>query len=100
MSQLYLVLLILFLARLIDDVKKNIKRTTESFEFNSENLVEAKKILAKYPDGKQQSAVMALLYIAQKQHDNWIPLSAMKYIGKFRNAIRKSLRSGNFLYYV
>ena len=26
---------------------------------------------------------MALLYLAQKQNDNWIPLSAMKYIGKF-----------------
>ena len=26
---------------------------------------------------------MALLYIAQRQHDNWIPLKAMKYIAKF-----------------
>ena len=26
---------------------------------------------------------MALLYIAQRQNDNWIPLAAMKYIGKF-----------------
>ena len=64
-------------------LRKISKEQPESFEFNSENLVEAKKILAKYPNGKQQSAVMALLYIAQKQHDNWIPLSAMKYIGKF-----------------
>ena len=36
-----------------------------------------------YPKGKEQSAVMALLYIAQKQNDNWIPLVAMKYIAKF-----------------
>ena len=26
---------------------------------------------------------MALLYIAQKQNSNWIPLAAMKYIAKF-----------------
>ena len=39
--------------------------------------------ILKYPEGKQQSAVMALLYIAQKQNDNWIPLVAMKYIAKF-----------------
>ena len=64
-------------------LRKISKEQPESFELNSENLAEAKKILAKYPNGKQQSAVMALLYIAQKQHDNWIPLSAMKYIGKF-----------------
>ena len=58
------------------------KDQPENFEFSKESLDEANKIIAKYPNGKQQSAVMALLYIAQKQHDNWIPLSAMKYIGK------------------
>ena len=58
------------------------KEQPENFEFTSESLTEAKKIIDKYPKGKQQSAVMSLLYIAQKQHDNWIPLSAMKYIGK------------------
>ena len=58
------------------------KEQPEKFEFTKESLDEANKIIAKYPNGKQQSAVMALLYIAQKQHENWIPLSAMKYIGK------------------
>ena len=58
------------------------KDQPEKFEFTKESLDEANKIIAKFPNGKQQSAVMALLYIAQKQHDNWIPLSAMKYIGK------------------
>ena len=58
------------------------KEQPENFEFTSESLTEAKKIIDKYPKGKQQSAVMSLLYIAQKQHENWIPLSAMKYIGK------------------
>ena len=43
----------------------------------------ANQIVKNYPKGKQQSAVMALLYIAQRQHDNWIPLSAMKYVAKF-----------------
>ena len=28
---------------------------------------------------------MALLYLAQKQNNNWIPLSAIKYIAKFLN---------------
>ena len=55
----------------------------ENFEFNSFSLDAANKIVSKYPKGKQQSAVMALLYIAQKQNKNWIPLAAMKYIGKF-----------------
>ena len=63
-------------------LKKISKDQPESFEFNNKNLEAAKKIISNYPNGKQQSAVMALLYIAQRQNDNWIPLSAMKYIAK------------------
>ena len=66
-------------------LRRPAKNQPENFEFNSSSLDEAKKEIAKYPKGKQQSAVMALLYIAQKQNDNWIPLSAMKYIAKFLN---------------
>ena len=66
-------------------LKRPAKNQPENFEFNSSSLKAANKIIAKYPKGKQQSAVMALLYIAQKQNNNWIPLVAMKYIAKFLN---------------
>ena len=59
------------------------KEQPKNFEFNSTSMEAAKKIIEKYPKGKQHSAVMPLLYIAQKQNSNWIPLAAMKYIGKF-----------------
>ena len=59
------------------------KEQPENFEFNTSSLEAAKAIVAKYPKGKQRSSVMALLYIAQKQNSNWIPLAAMKCIGKF-----------------
>jgi NADH-quinone oxidoreductase E subunit len=59
------------------------KEQPEMFEFNSDSLKAAEIILAKYPKDKKQSAVMPLLYIAQRQNSNWIPLAAMKYIGKF-----------------
>ena len=52
----------------------------EKFEFSEENLKKAKEIIAKYPEGKQQGAVMPLLHLAQKQHKNWIPKVAMDYI--------------------
>ncbi len=63
-------------------LKRPAKNQPETFEFSSPSMEEANKIVSKYPKGKQQSAVMALLYIAQKQNDNWIPLAAMKYIAK------------------
>ena len=64
-------------------IKKISKDQPETFKFNEKNLEIAKKVISNYPEGKQQSAVMSLLYIAQKQNKNWIPLSAMKYIAKF-----------------
>ena len=64
-------------------LKKPAKDQPKNFEFNSSSLEAANKIISNYPKDKQQSAVMALLYIAQKQNNNWIPLAAMKYIGKF-----------------
>jgi len=63
-------------------IKKISKEQPENFEFNSKNFDVANKIIKNYPEGKQQSAVMALLYIAQRQNDNWIPLASMKYIAK------------------
>ena len=66
-------------------IKKISKDQPKSFEFTLKNLEIANKIIKNYPEGKHQSAVMALLYIAQKQNDNWIPLVALKCIAKFLN---------------
>ena len=66
-------------------LKKISKDQPEKFEFNDKNIELAKKMINNYPEGKQQSAVMSLLYIAQRQNNNWIPLAAMKYIAKFLN---------------
>ena len=63
-------------------LKKISKDQPDNFEFSEKNLEISKKIIDKYPKGKQSSAVMALLYLAQRQNQNWIPLAAMKYIGK------------------
>ena len=66
-------------------LKRPAKDQPKNFEFNTSSLDEANTIISRYPSGKQQSAVMSLLYIAQKQNNNWIPLVAMKYIAKFLN---------------
>ena len=64
-------------------IKKISKDQPDKFEFSQNNQDIANKIIQNYPSGKQQSAVMSLLYIAQNQNDNWIPLAAMKYIAKY-----------------
>ena len=49
----------------------------ESFAFTAENLEKAKGHIAKYPPGRQQSAVLPLLDLAQRQSGGWLPLAAM-----------------------
>ena len=66
-------------------LKKISKIQPEKFVFTQENVHIADKIIKNYPDGKKQSAVMALLYLAQRQNNNWIPLSAVKFIAKYLN---------------
>ncbi len=66
-------------------LKKISKNQPEKFEFSHENIKSADQIIKNYPDGKKQSAVMALLYLAQRQNNNWIPLSALKFIAKYLN---------------
>jgi NADH-quinone oxidoreductase subunit E len=50
------------------------------FTFTPENLTRAQKIIAKYPAGRQASAVIPLLDIAQRQNNNWLPREAMDYV--------------------
>ena len=52
----------------------------ESFEFTPENKKRAETIIARYPAGREQSAVIPLLDLAQRQHDNWLPRAAMDYV--------------------
>lgn len=54
----------------------------KSFAFSPENMKQVEMHIAKYPKGKQQSAVMPLLTLAQLQHDNWIPEAAMAEIAR------------------
>ena len=54
----------------------------DSFNFTKENEAEIKRIVAKYPKGRQASAVMPLLDLAQRQHDNWIPMKAIELIAQ------------------
>ena len=57
----------------------------ESFTFTEESLQLARKHIAKYPEGRQQSAVMPILDIAQRQHGGWLPEAAIRAVGEMLN---------------
>ena len=50
------------------------------FEFSPENLERANAHIAKYPEGRQASAVLPLLDLAQRQNGGWVSREAMAYI--------------------
>ena len=51
----------------------------KSFEFKPEGLAFAKKIIGRYPEGRQQSAVMPILDIVQRQ-EGWVSMAAMNHV--------------------
>ena len=56
---------------------------SENFEFTPDLLEEAKNHVKKYPAGRQFSAVMPLLDLAQRQNGGWISKAAINYVAKF-----------------
>ena len=52
-----------------------------SFAFTPESLEKANWWIGKFPPGRQQSAVIALLWIVQKQH-GWVPEPALKVVAE------------------
>ena len=64
-------------------IKKVHGEQPKEFKFSNENLKKVEEILKRYPDKNKKSAVMPLLYLAQRQNENWIPLTAMKYIANY-----------------
>ena len=55
---------------------------TATFEFTPENLEKAQWHIAKYPPGRQQSAVLPLLDLAQRQSGGWLPEAAMNAVAE------------------
>ncbi len=54
----------------------------ESFAFTEKNLDWAKKLIDRYPAGRQASAVIPLLWRAQEQNEGWVSEPAIRYIAE------------------
>ena len=54
-----------------------------SFSFSPENDTRAKAIVARYPEGRQASATIALLDLAQRQNGGWLSGEAIEYVAGY-----------------
>lgn len=59
-------------------VRRIAETQPEGFSFTDENLEWAKELIAKYPEGKERSAVIPLLWRAQEQNNGWTSEPAMR----------------------
>lgn len=53
---------------------------SEQIAFKPEVLEKVNKIIARYPEGKQKSALIPVLHIAQKEFDGWLSVPVMDYV--------------------
>jgi NADH-quinone oxidoreductase subunit E len=69
----------------------------ENFVFNTDNLARARVIIARYPAGRQMSAMIPLLDLAQRQNKNHLTLAAMNYVADLLEVPRiKAYETANF----
>src|SRR5438270_451693 len=50
--------------------------------FSEQNLNKAKEIMARYPQGKQKSALLPVLHLAQEENNGWLSVEAMDYVAE------------------
>lgn len=63
-------------------VRRLAENQPDSFDFTPENKTWLDKQIAKYPDGRQASAVVPALWQAQKQNNYWLPQKAIEKVAE------------------
>lgn len=51
-------------------------------KFSDDKLTKVQEIVARYPEGKQKSALLPLLHLAQEEFGNWLSVDAMNYVAE------------------
>ena len=57
----------------------------KKYQFSAETLALVHKIMARYPEGKQKSALLPVLHLAQAEFDGWLSSQAMDHVAEVLN---------------
>ena len=81
-------------------VRRLAKEQPASFAFTPETLEKAQWWIAKFPPGRQQSAVIAILWLVQKQ-EGWVPEPALRVVAELLGMpVIRVLRVRHLLHHV
>jgi NADH-quinone oxidoreductase subunit E len=64
----------------IQNPKFNISRKMSEIKFDDNSLALVQSIIKRYPEGKQKSALLPLLHLAQAEFDGWLSVPTMDYV--------------------
>lgn len=53
--------------------------------FSEKSLIEAKRLIARYPAGREKSALLPLLHLAQEEFGGWLDAPTMDYVASLLN---------------
>jgi NADH-quinone oxidoreductase subunit E len=56
-----------------------------NIKFSDDKIAEVQKIITRYPEGKQKSALLPVLHIAQDTFDGWLDVPVMDYVASLLN---------------
>jgi NADH-quinone oxidoreductase subunit E len=54
-------------------------------QFSKEKLDKVNELISHYPEGKQKSALLPILHLAQKEFGGWLDVSTMDYVASLLN---------------
>ncbi len=57
----------------------------QTYQFSDATMARAQDIISRYPEGKQKSALIPLLHLAQVEFDGWLSPEAMEYVASLLN---------------
>ena len=56
-------------------------------KFSDDKLAKVKEIVAQYPEGKQKSALIPVLHLAQEEFGGWLSSETMDYVASLLNLL-------------
>lgn len=59
-----------------------VTESQENIAFKPETMAEVQRIISQYPEGKQKSALLRVLHIAQAEFGGWLSVSTMNYVAE------------------
>jgi NADH-quinone oxidoreductase subunit E len=64
-----------------------LEKSLSELSFPPEKIAKVKELIARYPDGKQKSAILPILHMAQEHFGGWLSTEVMDYVAELLNIL-------------